>query len=167
MERKTYAAREGSHITDADAQRVGECLAYKFGDQRVLPSDFVRVARPKGSPVHGDLEWDDTVAGEQWRLEQARKIIGALVVVRKRDDGTEQKQRAYHSVVVSTGGVQQRAYVPEHVVWRNVDLRVQVLRAAAQDAERAARRLDELNEAAEEAEAFRGLAESLREKIAA
>lgn len=35
----------------------------------------VNAARNESHPLHGCFEWDDTVAGEKWRNEQARRII--------------------------------------------------------------------------------------------
>lgn len=37
--------------------------------------DVVDAARPPESPLHKHFEWDDTKAAEQWRLDQAGKLI--------------------------------------------------------------------------------------------
>lgn len=41
----------------------------------------VDAARDDGNILHGLFEWDNNIAGEKWRLTQARNIIAALVVV--------------------------------------------------------------------------------------
>jgi len=41
----------------------------------------VAEARPKNSPLHRYFDWDNKVAGERWRLEQARQLIRRAVIV--------------------------------------------------------------------------------------
>ena len=40
----------------------------------------VDAARDEESPLHEHFEWDDSLAGEQFRLIQARQIIRAIVI---------------------------------------------------------------------------------------
>lgn len=47
------------------------------------PEDVVCAAEPKNSPLHDRFEWDDGVAGHNWRLEQARHLIRVFVKVIK------------------------------------------------------------------------------------
>jgi len=37
--------------------------------------NVVRVARPESHWLHHEFEWDDSIAGPEWRLEQARRLI--------------------------------------------------------------------------------------------
>ena len=54
-------------------------------------------SREEGSLLHDEFEWDDAVAGEKYREEQARKIIINLAVtVEDREDGGV--ERAYVSI---------------------------------------------------------------------
>ena len=65
----------------------------------------VDLARDPHHPLHDKFEWDDKVAGEQYRLSQARKII-AKVKVRYVDPSDEThtiRARVYHSVPTSQG----------------------------------------------------------------
>jgi len=43
--------------------------------------DVVLAAEDLSNPLHNSFEWDDTVAAEQWRLQQARQIIRSVVVI--------------------------------------------------------------------------------------
>ena len=43
-------------------------------DGKLYPRAVVDAARPAGSPLHGSFEWDDSVAAESYRIEQARKL---------------------------------------------------------------------------------------------
>lgn len=57
----------------------------------VTASGVVDIARPDSAPLHPAFEWDDTKAGEQFRLVQARTLIRAVVVVSDlTEDGREE-----------------------------------------------------------------------------
>lgn len=47
---------------------------------RLDPRDVVNVARDPENPLHDRFEWDDTVAAESYRLEQARMLIRSVKV---------------------------------------------------------------------------------------
>lgn len=44
----------------------------------LTPQLVVDDARPVGSPLHNRFEWNDEVAGEQYRLVQAQKLIRSV-----------------------------------------------------------------------------------------
>lgn len=54
----------------------------------VTPEAVVEVARPVDAPLHPAFEWDDSVAAEAYRENQARGLLGKLVVSYRRDDGS-------------------------------------------------------------------------------
>jgi hypothetical protein len=58
-------------------------------DGCLRPTAVVSYARPKRSPLHDEFEWNDKVAGEQFRLQQARRLI--RVTVRRSPTGVEEK----------------------------------------------------------------------------
>ena len=70
---------------DIPASVVAAELARLHENGRVTAEDFVEAAKPKSSPIHEVLEWNDKVAGHEYRLIQARTVIRA--VVRVRSDG--------------------------------------------------------------------------------
>lgn len=47
----------------------------------VRPSALVDAARPKSSPAHNAFEWDDSKAGEEYRLIQARTWIRTVEII--------------------------------------------------------------------------------------
>ena len=49
-------------------------------DQRLTVSAVLKEARKKRSPLHAHFEWRDAVAAEEYRKQQARKIIREFVV---------------------------------------------------------------------------------------
>lgn len=51
----------------------------------VTAEAVVAAATPETSPLHSEFEWDDTKAGHQYRLGQARELIHIAVTVQRRD----------------------------------------------------------------------------------
>lgn len=45
------------------------------------PETVVEESRPATSPLHSRFEWDNTVAGQQYRIWQARQLIRVTVEV--------------------------------------------------------------------------------------
>lgn len=43
------------------------------------PEDVVEAARPAQSPLHGNFTWDDAVAGDRYRLWEARQLIRTTI----------------------------------------------------------------------------------------
>lgn len=71
----------GAKAEDADA--VGqhlEMLRQKFKGE-LTPGDVVSDAKNHNSPLHSFFEWSDTEAAQQFRLQQARGLIRAVVAV--------------------------------------------------------------------------------------
>lgn len=71
---------EGSRMT-GDAE-----LAAKVCDELEEKGTFsaetlVDVSRDENAPLHDMFEWNDTIAAEKYRIEQAKKIIRSIVVV--------------------------------------------------------------------------------------
>lgn len=66
-------------IYKADAQKVAD----EIGDGKVTPQEVLEKARDKNSELHKCFEWDDSIAAEKYRLQQARAIIVNLVYVPK------------------------------------------------------------------------------------
>jgi hypothetical protein len=56
---------------------VGICDAH---GGRIMVTDVVAVARDPESPLHQCFEWDDKIAGERYREEQARSLIANVRV---------------------------------------------------------------------------------------
>lgn len=65
-------------------------------DGILYPQSVVDFARNEGTELHDKFEWDDTVAGENYRVWQARKIIRAVAILIPRQNEPIQ---AYVSMV--------------------------------------------------------------------
>ena len=77
----------------------------------LTPGLVVDAARPEEHPLHHEFEWDDAVAGEAYRLSQARRLIRSVRVVYKEATDKEAAKtiRHYHSVREENGNVYRPA----------------------------------------------------------
>lgn len=107
--------------------------------RRLTPALVVDVAREPGHPLHARLEWDDSVAGEAYRRQQAQELITSVqIVYRTSEGGKEHKVRAFHAVRSETDGTNGGyAYHPADQVVRDPLL----TRLLMQDMEREWRQL--------------------------
>ncbi len=126
MIKYVFADDEPLRIRDAkhaDPQVLGEALAEitESAKGRLKPQDVVLAARPATSPLHRHFEWDDTVAADQYRLDQARSIIRIVRVV---EPGNHEPSRAYVSISDRAG----TAYRPIGDVKNSVDLQARLLK---------------------------------------
>lgn len=80
----------------------------------LTPPVVVEEARSVESPLHSHFEWDDTVAGEKYRLVQASELIRSVRVTYTSPDGAQKDVRQWLSVSHSEV---ERSYLPlEQVV---------------------------------------------------
>ena len=103
MKVKKFKARTGSPFKQKDAQKVGEELEKIKSKENLTPVSVVERAKNKKSILHKLFEWDDSEAAEQYRLQQARKIVShvvEVVVIR----GNEVEEKAYFNVVAKDEG---------------------------------------------------------------
>ena len=107
----------------ADASKELDELS-ELGDEYSL-SDVVEKAKDKNSEMHSIFEWDDSVAGEEYRKIQAGKMVRNLVIVR--NDETEEKTNVRY--FVSTGK-RDSTYTPTRLVIRNQDAYEELLERA-------------------------------------
>lgn len=103
-----YEFSEGARLQSgadmADADGVGqhlEMLRERFKGE-LTPADVVADAKNHNSPLHSFFEWDDGEAAEQWRLQQARGLIRAVVAVYV--DETEPAKRIQAFVHIPESG---------------------------------------------------------------
>jgi hypothetical protein len=66
--------------TAAKSKAVKRAIEALERSGRVTPDEVVEAAKSKSSPLHSCFDWDDSVAGHKWRLEQARTLIRTVKV---------------------------------------------------------------------------------------
>lgn len=115
---------------NADPQMIGEALTViaGLGGGEITPKAVVEAARSPDSALHNHFEWEDRVAAESYRLDQARRLIR---VVRIEDqDASSGYVNAFLSV--NSGGI---SYRPVEAVRRSADMQMAVLRQAKRELE--------------------------------
>jgi hypothetical protein len=68
-----------SHAEKQAAMAALNDLAKRNGG-RITAEQLVEAARDESSPLHDYFEWDDTAAAHQWRVTQARTLIGSATL---------------------------------------------------------------------------------------
>jgi hypothetical protein len=79
--------------------------------QKLTPALLVDEARDEAHPLHDRFEWDDGVAGESWRRQQAHELIRSVRIVYRKATkrAPERSVRAYHAVRKESGHVYEPA----------------------------------------------------------
>jgi len=96
--------KPGSQI-HADADKAMEVMNNLREKKGLSPQSLLDASRPEGSVLHGEFEWDDTVAAEAYRLRQAGHIIRSIVIVHEKAPEAAQQK---------TERVISRAFFPTH-----------------------------------------------------
>lgn len=146
-----YQWRAGFNYPVKAEDAVPRLVALRKRKGSLAPSDVVADARPKTSPLHACFEWKDSAAADQWRLLQARNLIGALVMVPDDADENAEPVRCFVSVDRSED---ESDYTPLQLLVRemaeNPETREQMLTRAIHAAQTLRRQyghlLPELNE---------------------
>jgi len=113
----------------AKAQEIGEALA-KISEQekgRLNPKAIVDAARSNRHVLHKHFEWDDGLAAEQWRMEQARSIVQSIHI--EHEDTESGVARAFLSIRDKDGV----SYRTIEEVMGSADLQSKVLASAERD----------------------------------
>ena len=91
----------------------------------LTPESVVDAARDPLSPLHNRFCWDDGVAAEAYRRQQAITLIGTVKVF------FENKHlQAFHNVTVKVGTEQRGVYLGLNEILSDSDLHDQVLERA-------------------------------------
>lgn len=123
-----YCYKEGFHIDKRfSAQVVGEMCEELSNTIGLTPKTLLDANRDMDTPLHDYFEWDNDVAAEKYREEQARYIIRSLVVI---PQDTEPEVRAFQSIILENDD-----NVFEHVntIVKREDLTAQMLEKAKKE----------------------------------
>lgn len=72
-------------MSDKEASIIGPVLTKLVRAGKGTPCEIVKAAEPENSKLHFHFTWDDAVAGFNWRKQEARVLVNAVVTVT--DDG--------------------------------------------------------------------------------
>lgn len=129
-----------------DAQIAGEELERirTWDNGRLDPKNVVEASRDPGAPLHPAFEWDDAVAAQGFRIEQAKYMIRSIVVAPAAEPDDTKPIRAFVSVVRD----EDRSYTSVSHAMAEPELRRQVLLQALRELEAWRSRYAELVELA-------------------
>lgn len=166
----TYQFRPGSPFPKQAAPAVGRELhrIRKRHEGNLEPKHVVEAAASTTSPLHRFFEWDNGAAANQYRLAQARRLIGAIevvVIVNRK----EIPVREFHNVVITNkeeNSKPVRAYVPLNRIEEDKVLRDQVTADVIHDAEYFLRKYRGILESCGVATDFERVIETLKKHAA-
>lgn len=117
----------------ASATRVSQALDAVEADYGELtPPNIVQAARDPTSTLHPFFEWDGRKAAQEYRLEQARRLIRAVIYT---PEGSEHDTRIYVHVIDRVVEKDPRPkYVSFEKALQDPALYVQVLEQAKREA---------------------------------
>lgn len=107
----------------ADAQTAGELCLKLQQSGGLTPKRLLDANREETAPLHNEFEWNDAIAAENYREQQAAYIIRQLVI--RPEDAAKPATRAFISITSD-----EREYQPIEVILRTPNLREQMLRNA-------------------------------------
>jgi hypothetical protein len=114
-----YSFKSGARFA-VDAQTAGEELERIRAESGKLETkEVVEAARPDEAPLHPAFEWDDGIAAERYREQQARQIIRAVQITVTTADG--EKRAAPAMVHITTEPGRQGYYQSTTVAVTNID----------------------------------------------
>ena len=119
----------GLYPVDAnDAHDELESIRMKTG--RLDAENVVEESRPETAVLHPCFEWDDSVAAEKYRLQQANGIIRSIIV-RQVPVGGGEKQEAIE--VRAFVHIEKENYQPLKIVLADKDLKRDMMRTALRE----------------------------------
>ena len=116
------------------------CQQLEESGREVNAHNLVDVSRPEDAPLHKEFEWDDAVAGEKYREEQARSILRQVIFYHPE---SQEPIRKYYHVYHD-----DPTYYPIDVILKKPDMREQLLKNALKDLEAFKRKYSQLVELA-------------------
>lgn len=120
------------------------CQALRESPGGLTPKSLVDASRDENAPLHNEFEWDDNIAAEKYREEQAACIIRHIMIVRT--DIQEIRQTRDRAFV--SKGENDNAYVPLNEALSTEKWRNNLLKQARIDAERFTNKYHRLTELA-------------------
>ena len=145
----------------ADAQKIGEALAKiaALAQGELTPPAVLDAARASRHVLHQHFEWDDSVAANAYRVDQARTLIRCVEIVSEAtgDDPVQ----AFISITDKAG----TSYRTMQAVLDSVELQVAALRQAERDMDAFTKRYRMIEDVCDLIKQARDLAATRRSKL--
>ena len=143
-----YSYRRGFNFK-VPAQVVGDTLEKLAEEGAVTSKALLDASRPEDAPTHALFEWNDSLAAEQYRLQQATVTINSIEVqIVNEATGTATPQAAFVNVVEKRPA-KAGAFVPIEIALSNETMRSNLLSNAMNELRAFRRKYSQLSELTE------------------
>lgn len=109
----TATWKNGYRFFKADPQKCAEEIMSIGGE--VTPEQVLEKGRDKDSELHKCFEWDDSIAAEKYRLNQAGTVLRLLVIKEEEKPEDRPEVRFFHKTKDDEG------YKPVHIIVKKED----------------------------------------------
>ena len=128
----------------ADAQKCYEEIMEICDDvESASPQAILEKARDETTELHRCFTWDDSIAAEKWRINEARLVTRQLVIKEVEVPKDRPEIRLFYKTDNESG------YKPTHIIVQQEDEYKQLLTRAWQELESFKRKYSMLNELSE------------------
>lgn len=117
-------------VAGAECERLASTVG-------LTAKNLLDASRPSDAPLHDEFEWDDAVAAEAYREDQARYIIRSLCIKSEKADQTP--VRAFFTIA-------SPEYEPVFVIIKDEDKRTALLAQAIKELQAFQQKYDSLRE---------------------
>lgn len=131
----------------ADARKAEMAALVERHDGIVTPAMIVAFATDPKTALHSLFTWDDTEAAKQYREQQARDYLRAVVRVIPRENNAAVSVRAFVSLTSDRGP--ENIYRPIERVLSDEDMRAQLVADALSELRALSRKYGHLQELAQ------------------
>ncbi len=144
MINQIYKWKVGSRLK-GDPKEIAEVLErIRTKNDGLTPGMVVKEAEKPSSILHNYFDWNNRIAAEKWRLEQAKYIIRSLVILHEGDgDEDDLMVRAFVSINDEEDG---KSYTSIAHAMEDEELRKQILAKAKKELQEWAQRYSDLKE---------------------
>ncbi len=121
IKKPVWGSRQGSRISNRDAEIIGPILN-SLPEGKKTAKNIVDIARSDASNLHPYFEWDDSVGGEKYRMEQARYMMRSVILVGIHGSKGLIEPRAFHAVTFYDESDEEEAHVPPLKSYEPLDI---------------------------------------------
>lgn len=120
-----YQWKPGSRFK-VDANTAGAVCEQLEAAGNLSAKSLLDASRPEDAPLHSEFEWNDSIAAEKFREDQARHIIRHLVV--RLDEKPDEPVRGFFQITQ-----QEPRYTNVNAILTHRDLRAELIQQALEE----------------------------------
>ena len=128
MSKMIFEWKAGSRYSIGAQIAAERLMQIKDDNGSLTPRAVVDDATHDNSPLHKCFEWDNEKAADAFRLEEARRLIGSIIVAQVDDAPVSKETRAF----VHTN-IEGPRYEAIQVAVQQADMRAEILGRAQQE----------------------------------